>query len=142
VRLIYAPEGGERQEWSFRPNELLSPEAEAMEDAGPWGTFEEFGRRFMSGNLRARRAALWVMLRRADPALRLSDLVVRVDELDVEYEPDEIDRLRTLIETNAFLTDDERAEALALLEQGEAPPEASEFAAGKGRAGVNGSASP
>jgi hypothetical protein len=115
MKVIYTPEDAERQEFTFRPGELMSPEAEALEECGgaAWATFEEYGEKFMAGSLKARRAALWILLRRSDPKLRFSDLVVRVDELNVRYDEDELSRIKETIEADDTLTDAERAEALA-----------------------------
>lgn len=126
--IIYTPEDGPRQEFTFRPGELMSPEAEALEEAGgaSWDTFEEYGQRFMAGSLKARRAALWILLRRSDPKLRFSDLVVRVAELSVKYDAEELGRIRANIEADDTLTDAERAEAIAAVTDAEAvtaPPE-------------------
>lgn len=98
--LIYTPHDGERQEFVFRPGELLSPEAEVLEECGgpSWGTYPEFGEKFMAGHLKARRAALWIMLKRQNPRLKLADVIVRPDELDFDFEPHEKDRLRELLE--------------------------------------------
>lgn len=114
MKVIYTPEDGERQEFVFRPGELMSPEAEALEECGgsAWATFEEYGERFMAGSLKARRAALWILLRRSDPKLRFSDLVVQVQELSVTYDEEELGRIRETIEADETLTDAERAEAL------------------------------
>ena len=126
--IIYTPEDGPRQEFTFRPGELMSPEAEALEGAPgrSWSTFEEYGELFMSGSLKARRAALWILLRRDDPKLRFTDLVIRVKELSVRYDEDELARIRENIEADTTLTDEERAEALAAagadVEALQAPP--------------------
>jgi hypothetical protein len=92
VLVIYQPVDGERQEFEYHPNELLSFDAEAIEDVGgpTWGTYEEFGEKLIGGNLKARRAVLWVMLRRQNPRLRFVDLVVRADEVKIASDADDI----------------------------------------------------
>ena len=121
--LVYTPEGAERQEFIFRPMELMSPDAEALEDVGgsSWVTFDEFGVKFRAGSIKAWRAALWVMLRRQDPKLRFSDLVIRVDEVDVLLEPDERDRIRAEIDKSVEMSEAEKQEALALMDDGQIP---------------------
>jgi hypothetical protein len=83
VLVIYQPVDGDRQQFEFRATELLSFDAEAIEDVGgpTWGTYEDFVDKLTDGNLKARRALLWIMLRRTNPRLRFADLVVRVDEV-------------------------------------------------------------
>jgi hypothetical protein len=135
--VIYEPVDGERQEFEYHPNELLSFDSEAIEDVGgpTWADYEEFGERLSSGNLKARRAILWIMLRRQNPKLRFSDLVVRVDEVNIDADADD---LRTYLKRDN-LTEAERAEAQALLEErtgGASEPE------GKGEPGDSATDSP
>jgi hypothetical protein len=90
MQLTYTPEGGDEQTFDFHVDRLMSFEAEALEEAGgeQWETVHEWANKFDRGSMRAIRAALWIMLRRQQPALRFSDLVVRVDELKVEEDPE------------------------------------------------------
>jgi hypothetical protein len=90
MQLTYTPEDGDPQVFDFRVERLMSFEAEALEEAGgdQWETVHEWANKFDRGSMRAIRAALWIMLRRQQPALRFSDLVVRVDELKVEEDPE------------------------------------------------------
>jgi hypothetical protein len=113
VRVIYEPVDGPRQEFEYVPQELLSFDAEAIEDVGgpTWGTYEEFGVKLGGGNLKARRALLWIMLRRQNPRLRFTDLVVRVDEVRLAADADDL-RLYLGQDT---LTEQERADAEAEL---------------------------
>jgi hypothetical protein len=79
----------------------------------------------MAGSLKARRAALWILLRRTDPKLRFTDLVVRVQELSVTYDDQELARIKATIEADNTLTETERMEALeAVIELSESlkPP--------------------
>jgi hypothetical protein len=86
MRVIYTPEGGDEQVFDFQVPQLMSFEAEWLEEAGgdQWDTIAEWAEKFDRGSMRAIRAALWIMLRRNDPKLRFSDLVVRLSELKVE----------------------------------------------------------
>jgi hypothetical protein len=90
MQLIYTPEGGPEQVFDFQPDMLMSFEAEWLEEAGgtQWETAAEWAAKFDRGSMRAIRAALWIMLRRQDPKLRLSDLVVRLNELRVQDDPE------------------------------------------------------
>jgi hypothetical protein len=86
MQLTYTPEDGDPQVFDFHVERLMSFEAEALEEAGgeQWETVHEWANKFDRGSMRAIRAALWIMLRRQQPTLRFSDLVVRVNELKME----------------------------------------------------------
>jgi hypothetical protein len=90
MQLTYTPEDGDPQVFDFHVERLMSFEAEALEEAGggQWETVHEWANKFDRGSMRAIRAALWIMLRRQQPTLRFSDLVVRVNELKVEEDPE------------------------------------------------------
>lgn len=121
--LKYTPQGEKEQTFEFRPGRLLSVEAEAIEDVGgnTWASFEEFRQKFLAGNFKARRAALWIMLKRENPRLRFPEVAVYVDELDIDFEAAELARLRERVETDDSLSDDERSEALRLLGASQLP---------------------
>jgi len=118
MRLIWTPNNGEKREFSFQPAKLVSAEAEAIEDAGgpAWDSFEEFGQKFLKGNRRAYRAALWVMLRREQPALRFTDLSLRVDEVEVDFDAAETARLREQIFADPDMDAEQRAHLLAIID--------------------------
>jgi hypothetical protein len=117
---------GERV-FSFKPNKLLSVEAEAIEDATDW-TFEEFGRKFMSGSMKAKRAALWILLRREFAGLKFRDLSFTPEEVAVDFDDEETAALRQALADDPDLDDEERAEILAVLGE----PDDDEDAAPKG----------
>ncbi len=87
--LIYEPRDGERQEFPFDPFQLLSVEAEAIEELGPWDTYSDWGQKLLVGHRRAIRALLWLMLRRTQPALEFEDVSVLVDELRLFFPGDD-----------------------------------------------------
>jgi len=119
MQLVYTPEGGEERRWDFAPSRLMSVESEMIEGVGgdAWDSWPEFATKFINGNRRAYRAVLWCFLRRENPRLKFNEVVVRVDELTIEFEADET---RRAIEENEELTDAERAELLAELDEAEA----------------------
>jgi hypothetical protein len=95
--VVYEPHGGTPEEFPFKSDELMSFDAEAIEDVGgpTWESYAEFIDKLMNDNFKARRALLWIMLRRRNPKLRFSDLVVQVDELHMAFDAAE---LRTILE--------------------------------------------
>jgi hypothetical protein len=86
LRLTYTPEGAPPEQFDFDPDKVLSLEAEALENVGgeAWDSYADWLDRIGNGNIRARRALLWVMLRRSNPELRFVDVVFRLDEFGIE----------------------------------------------------------
>lgn len=86
LRLTYTPEGAPPETFDFDPDKVLSLEAEALENVGgeAWDSYADWLERIGTGNVRARRALLWVMLRRTNPELRFVDVVFRLDEFGID----------------------------------------------------------
>lgn len=125
--LTWSPEGTAPQEFVFRPEKLLSPEAELIERIGgdDWDNYEEFGAQFFKGKRRALRAALWIMLRRHpsdDLPKRFSDFHVGVYDVTVDYDPEEKEILRRKFREDRDIDDEQRTLILAML--GDDPEEA------------------
>lgn len=91
LRITYAPDGGDPQQFEFDPENPLNLEAEAVENVGgeAWEDWGLFLLRLGNGNARARRALLWVLLRRTNPQLRFADLVFHFRELVIQDLDDE-----------------------------------------------------
>lgn len=105
MKLIYTPDPEKpSQTYDFEPSKLLSAEAEAIEDLkARWDTFEEFGQLFLKGNAKAHRAALWVMMRRVNPAVRFEDLNYPLEALRITFTDDEANRFIESIRSNPDL---------------------------------------
>lgn len=123
MRILYTPAEGEKREFSFVPRKLMSPEAEALEDCGgnSWDSFDEFAQKFMKGNRRAYRAALWILLRREalaknEKAPRFADLSIGVDEIEVEFDDAEKLKIREAIDAEPDMDPDQREQLLAVLD--------------------------
>lgn len=87
--LVYQPEGSdEPQRWPYNPRKLMSAEREAIEKRT--GTpFAEFTQAVLKGSSVARRALLWVMLKRDHPTMKYDDVDFAWDELKLEYSKQE-----------------------------------------------------
>jgi hypothetical protein len=107
--VTYKPDGGDVQEWSFHPRKMPSNEAEAIERATDM-TWAEFSAQVMKGSVRARRALLWILLRRTHPTLKFADVAFTMDELDMSMDSAELAAMRTELEK----VDDDDVRALAL----------------------------
>jgi hypothetical protein len=100
VKIIYSPRDGERREWTWKPSELPSHEAELIEDAMDL-PYQAFVAKWLSGSTRARRALLWVLLRRDVPALEFGQVRFLLDELGDDFDDDEVAAMRARLAENA-----------------------------------------
>jgi hypothetical protein len=93
MKLVYQPQDGERRDWTFDPSGLSSVEADAIEDAMGQAYGVAVGK-LLAGWVGARRAFVWVMLRRTNPALRLEQVRFAVNEVWDEPDDEELERAR------------------------------------------------
>ena len=101
--LVYKPDGAERREWEFDPDDAWSFEAEMIESVGPWVSFTtDYLDLLRAGNTRAKRALLWVHLRRDKPDLRFVDVVFKDREVVLGPDKAERKRLREQLEAGDF----------------------------------------
>lgn len=91
--LIYKPEGEDEQRWWFDPRKMKAREAEAIEKRTGWD-WQEVGDHLMKGSSLARRALLWTYLRREHHVLRFEDVDFAMDEVDLEFSKEELQRIR------------------------------------------------
>ena len=98
MRIVYAPHDGEKREWDWKPAAMASHESEAIEDATGWGWYE-YVQRFIAGSTLARRALLWVLLRREIPRLQFDQVRFTLDEFIDEYDDEEISRGQAALES-------------------------------------------
>lgn len=122
MKLTFRPTDGEERSFIFRPNELDNREAELIENVGgeAWATWEEFGRKFMLGSIRAYRAALWLLLRRENPRIKFGEISFRVDQLDVDLEDDEFKRITDALEQDDTIDPEQREHLKELMSEGRA----------------------
>lgn len=111
MRVIYAPEGGERRTWNYEPQRMLSSEVEAIERVTGW-TWQEFGEKFMAGSVMAQHALLWALMRRDNRRLKYSDVTFAMDEFQIDFDDDEISAMREALERDDIDMDDETREAM------------------------------
>lgn len=112
----YSPSGGETSEWEYKAEDLPSIDAEDIEDAMGI-TFDEFQVKLMTGGAKARRALLWVMLRRENKTLKFSDVAFKMGELSVDFDGEELGRLKDAIQKDKTLSDEVKAQALAAIDE-------------------------
>jgi hypothetical protein len=115
MRLVYSPEGGDRQEWQVDLGRMRVAECEAIErrTGMPYGT--TFKEKLLQGNTTARRALLWTMQRRTHHNLRYEDVDFADVEVLLELDRDELQRAYDELRDNVGLDDDMRQFQLAMI---------------------------
>jgi hypothetical protein len=113
VIVTYVPAGAEPRQWTFRPLDISSREAELVEDY-TGRTYTSWSEAFYAGSVKAQRIGLWLLLRRDDPTLPLELVDYQLTELRVAWDSDgETEELRRHITDTPFLDEGERAKMLA-----------------------------
>lgn len=113
--LVYQPEGSdEPTRWAYNPRKLMSAEREAIERRTGL-TFAEFTQAVVKGSSQARRALLFVMLKRDHPTTKYDDVDFAWDELRLEYSKQEYEQL--LENAGNELTGETREQVLAKLRE-------------------------
>jgi hypothetical protein len=114
--LNYTPPGADKQVFPYDPEKLMSSEAEAIEKVTHL-TYSEFGLELIKGSVTARRALLWVLLKRKDPQLRHAQVDFPAGAVELEYEQHELKKIREGVENDADMSDADRVIALKELDQ-------------------------
>src|SRR3954471_19535886 len=118
----YAPEGAEPREWPFNPDKLMSSECEAIEKVTGL-TYQEFAVKILDGSVTARRALLWVLLKRTEPTLRHSQVGFPAGAVVVEFEQFELKKMRDAIADDDDMDDGDRVRVLDALDSQIEDPE-------------------
>jgi hypothetical protein len=116
VILNYSPAEGDKQVFPFKPEKLMSVEAEILERITDW-TFAEFQMKLISGSARARRCMLWILQKRQHPTLRLDDVQPLVGEVELEFEREELLNMRDAAEASRQGSEQDRENVIALVNQ-------------------------
>lgn len=96
--ITYTPAGQPPQTWTYRHMEVAASVAETVEDTTGM-TWSEIEWQVIQGRARARRAILWLLLRREHPALKWEDCPdFAMGELDVQLEDDDLERYIAITE--------------------------------------------
>ena len=113
--VTYTPDEGEPRVWPFKPDRLLTTEAEAVERV-TGQTYREFGEALFAGSVTAYRALVWVLRKRNGvPDLRFKDVVFPIGALSIDLDDGEKVDTRKAIEASADMSEDDKAEALSAL---------------------------
>lgn len=114
--LTYRPEGQAAQSWELQLGKLRCAETEAIErrTGMPYGS--EFKEKLLQGQVLARRALLWTLLRRVHHTLRFEDVDFADDELELAFDRDEWQRIHDELRDNPAIPDEDRAVRLAMVQ--------------------------
>lgn len=112
--VTYTPDEGERREWEYKSADLPSGEAEDIEEA-VGTTFDEWQASLLQGGAKARRALLWVLLKRDQAGLKFGDVSFRMGQLSVDFDREEKRQIRGELEKSTDLPEDAKAQALQML---------------------------
>jgi hypothetical protein len=113
--VTYLPAAAEPREWTFRPMEVSSREAELVEEYLAV-TYAMWVKAFQTGSIKAQRIALWLLLRRDDPTLPLESVDYQVRELRCRFEGSEAHEMRLQVQDDPDLDEEERARLLARID--------------------------
>lgn len=92
--LVYKPEGSdEPQRFKYHPQKLMSAEREMLERR-TGQDFSDFTKAVINGNSGARRALLFMYLKREHPTTKYEDVDFAWDELTLEYSKGEYLKMR------------------------------------------------
>lgn len=112
----YKPADGDEQRWTFKPNKMPNHEAEAIEKRTDW-TYGTFCIKLQQGSTLARRALLWVFLRRQHPTIRFEDVRFETGELELEMDAGELAAMRQQVESSNAFDDETKAAALEQMDE-------------------------
>lgn len=103
----YTPATGEARRWDLKQTAILIPEAAAVERAcgERWPQVKAAA---MEGGAQALWAIAWVLMKREQPTLRMTQWTPAADELAVDFDAEERALLRAEADKNPDLTDDQR----------------------------------
>lgn len=113
--ITYTPADGEERRWDLKTVRILMPEAAAVEKVvgERWPQVKAAA---MQGGAQALWAIAWVLMKRETPALRMTQWTPAEDELGVDFDAEERGLLREEAERNPNLTDEQREQVLAELD--------------------------
>ncbi|MFJ8913431.1 hypothetical protein [Amycolatopsis sp. NPDC102389] len=110
--IAYSPDDGPAQRYDFDPDDLRVAAAEDLERKFE-GSLDELQQSLMSGSIRAKRVALWHVLRQQHKELRYDDVDFRAGEVEVILGRELLEKLHTAAQTATGISEDKRRAAVA-----------------------------
>jgi hypothetical protein len=118
--LVYAPEGGEPQEWEVDPTDFRMSEIKELEllSGKSWTDYwPSLGVKSV-GDVRP---LVYLLCKRDKPDVKYRDIDPRLREVELKFPEDEVEMVRAAIEANDAIVDKEQA--LAALDAATVVPE-------------------
>lgn len=116
MHVIYAPEDGDRQEWTWNPGRVRASEGQVLLRTFGETSWDVFVQGVRQNDLHARRVLLWHLMRRDHPMVKFADTPdFFADEMTVEFSSKELAELRDMLASSPAPAD-QKAQALAVLE--------------------------
>lgn len=116
MHVIYKPEDGDRQEWTWNPGRVRASEGQVLLRTFGETSWDVFVQGVRQNDLHARRVLLWHLLRRDHPLVKFADTPdFFADEMTVEFSSTELAELRDMVAASPAPAD-KKAEALVLFE--------------------------
>ncbi|EMD22921.1 hypothetical protein [Amycolatopsis azurea] len=113
--IAYSPDNGPAQRYDFDADDLRVAAAEDLERRFE-GSLDELQQALMSGSVRAKRVALWHVLRQEHKELRYDDVDFRAGEVEVVLGRELLEQLHQAAQTATGVPEDKRRAAVAALE--------------------------
>lgn len=111
--VTYAPEDGDKQEWTFNPKRIRAAEAQVLLKEFGQSSWDLFLQHIRQNDPHARRVLLWHLTRRDHPLAKFADTPdFYVDELTVELSTVELAEMIDMASA-APIPPDEKAAVLA-----------------------------
>lgn len=135
MKVIYKPDGSEKQSWDWKFGDVRALDAEQIEAKADC-TWDQFQVQLLSGRMRARRVLLWHLQRKTHPTLKLADVDFAAKEVEIEFDIPELEQFRDGVAKASGVTDEQRDAALELIDEqlAEKRAEAEEAGASEGKA--------
>lgn len=113
--LVYTPDGQPEQRWEIQLGRLRCQETEAIErrTGMPYGS--EFKEKLLQGQVLARRALLWTLLRRTHHTIKFEDVDFADEELELQFDRGEWQRIHDEVRDNPALDDQDKTARLAMI---------------------------
>ncbi|UUV29143.1 hypothetical protein NQK81_30775 [Amycolatopsis roodepoortensis] len=112
--IAYSPDDGPAQRYDFDADDLRVAAAEDLERKFE-GSLDELQQALMSGSIRAKRCALWHVLRQQHKELRYDDVDFRAGEVEVILDREVLEKLHDAVQTATGVPEDKRRAAVAAL---------------------------
>lgn len=116
MHVIYAPEDGDKQEWTWDPGRVKASEGQVLLSQYGEKNWDLFVQGIRQNDLHARRVLLWHLIRRTHPLVKFADVPdFYADEITVEFSAAELAELLDKVAASPAPAD-QKAQAITVLQ--------------------------